>query len=217
MKIERFKIAGGNSTSLVEGCPVSERKALSLKELRSVEQVGYVDLTGPVPSLEMMGGELCVNATLAFASQLGEKRGQLQTSGTDSPVSYSNIGEITRATFTLEPEVIKDRKIVLFDGIGYVCAQNSGYPTESYLANLANEFKKPAFGLARYQGDSLTPFVYVAEIQSVVAETACGSGSIALSLITGATNITQATGQRINIMRNGNQFTVSAKVAKIKK
>lgn len=216
-KINRYKIAGGNTTSLVMGCPVPERDALSTSELRSVEQVGYVGMKNNLPALEMMGGEFCVNATLAFAKQLGNKKGQIITSGIETPVRYSNIGETTQATFLLNPEVNKARQIVLFDGIGYVCTENGGYPTESYLADLAEEFAKPAFGVARYQGNSMEPFVYVAKIKSVVAETSCGSGSIALSLITGFPKIVQRTGQPIYVMRSGNQFTVSAKVVKMRK
>jgi hypothetical protein len=165
----------------------------------------------------MMGNELCVNATLAFAKKIGDKRGLIKTSGVESAVIYSNIGEMTSATFALNPQVIRDRNIVLFDGIGYVCSDNPVVPTQTYLADLAEEFKLPAFGIARYQGDSLQPYVYVKQTDSVIPETACGSGSIALSLITGARNITQVTGQRITVLRNGNQFTVTAKVAKMKR
>lgn len=217
MQIFRFKIAGGNSTSLIVDSPLNDRQKISVKELQQVEQVGFIEKNTELPTLTMMGNELCVNATLAFAKLLESKRGKILTSGLPGPVSYRNSGELTSATFTLAPKIIRSRNIVLFDGIGYVCDDSAGIPTETYLADLAQEFKKPAFGVARYQGASLQPYVYVDQIKSVVAETACGSGSIALNLITGANDITQVTGQRIRIERNGNQFTVTAKVVKMKK
>lgn len=217
MKLYRYKIAGGNSTSLVEDYDPNKQQAISMKELESVEQVGFIDTNSQIPRLTMMGNELCVNATLAFAKKIGDRRGIIKTSGVDSAVIFSNMGEMTSATFALKPKVIRDRSIVLFDGIGYVCSDNPVVPTQSYLADLAEEFKLPAFGIARFQGDSLQPYVYVKQTDSVIPETACGSGSIALSLITGSRNITQPTGQRINVMRNGNQFTVTAKVVKMKR
>lgn len=214
--INRYKIAGGNTTSLIEGCPTDAQRELSLKELKKVEQVGFVDSAANKPKLTMMGNELCVNATLAFAKQIGALRGEVLTSGLVAPVKYRNFGELTSVILTMNPEIIRDKNIVLFDGIGYVCSDSASVPTESYLSSLAKTYKKPAFGIARYQGDSLQPYVYVEEIGEVIAETACGSGSIALNLITGARNITQVTGQRISVMRNGDQFTVTAKVAKMK-
>ena len=70
MIVKKFLIAGGNSTALVYDCPVADRDKTSKKLLKSVEQVGFVSTEATLPKMIMMGGELCINATLAFASTL---------------------------------------------------------------------------------------------------------------------------------------------------
>ena len=80
IKVKTLKIAGGNSTALIYNCPKKLRKKISKKYLREVEQVGFVYKN----KLIMSGGELCINATLALASQL-LKKGVLFTSGIKKP------------------------------------------------------------------------------------------------------------------------------------
>lgn len=72
MKKQKFLIAGGNSTLLVWGCPVWKKSQVIKKYLGEVEQVGFIENANGISSLEMMGGELCINATLALASKLGQ-------------------------------------------------------------------------------------------------------------------------------------------------
>ena len=71
----------GNTTILVQDAslPASERARVAAEIIApghlEAEQAGYVDTAAPVPRLDMMGGEFCVNATRAFAALLaGEGR-----------------------------------------------------------------------------------------------------------------------------------------------
>ena len=61
------------------------------------EQAGYVDTAAPVPRLDMMGGEFCVNATRAFAALLAEE-GKLspESGGLGGIVSVSGMPERLR-------------------------------------------------------------------------------------------------------------------------
>ena len=65
MIIKKILIAGGNSTALVYNCSEKQRKKISRELLKNVEQVGFISKN----KLIMMGDELCINGTLAFASQ----------------------------------------------------------------------------------------------------------------------------------------------------
>lgn len=215
MKQYKYKIAGGNTTLLVEGC-ISEQKAQVVKkDLQSVEQVGFISKDDKLPTLEMMGDELCINGTLAFASMLGGS-GSLLTSSLTEPVKFNNIGDVPNVTFRLDVEEKPDG-IVLLPGIGFKCVTNEAVPSLSKLAFLAKEFDKPAFGVAFYSGNQLySPYIYVQGTNTLIRETACGSASIALNVITAQRNIYQPTGQKISVLRFGNRFTVSAKVVKMR-
>ena len=66
----------GNMTLLVvdSGLNASERAAIACRIMGDdhvgAEQVGYIDTCSPLPRLEMMGGELCVNACRSMAALL---------------------------------------------------------------------------------------------------------------------------------------------------
>lgn len=218
MSKERYKIAGGNTTLLVENCPVEDRVNFAQKVLESdfAEQVGFISDKEGVPTLEMMGDELCVNGTIAFAFKLGGT-GVLRASGIRDNVEYKNTLGETSITFPLSYR--REEDVILFDGIGYLCTRDGNGLVQSRLWELSKRYDKPAFGLALYSTSEplprLEPIVYVEKLRSCVIETACGSGSIALNIVTGARQIRQRTGELISIFRTDNGFTVSAEVAKI--
>lgn len=91
----------GNITILLRGdFPPSERAAMSMKVIDvhhlHAEQAGAIRYE-PVPRLDMMGGEFCLNGTRAFAALLafegkleerdGEFYGAVESSGADGPLS----------------------------------------------------------------------------------------------------------------------------------
>ena len=208
MTTRKFLIAGGNATALVRDCPASLRASLASNLLRDVEQVGFVDDQVLPPHLEMMGGEFCINATLAFASTLGPT-GVVAVSGLNRPAGFVNTLQTTRVTISLRWSMTGN--IVLLEGIGFVLrSQSDGHPPNSATDNaqikheltaLCTRFNLPAFGAIHFSGDAILPYVYVAAVDSYVLETACGSGSVAFSLFTGQDRVRQPTGQFITVRR----------------
>lgn len=211
---ERYKIAGGNLTLLVEGCPSSKKIETAQRAIETdeAEQVGFITTKEGLSKLEMMGDELCINGTIALASKLGGS-GKLFASGINGEVKFSNRGYgFTEIEFNLPYQ--REGNVVLFDGIGYL-VEDSLPTVESTLWELSKRYKKPAFGLARMIEDRLNPIVYVDLVGTCVVETACGSGSVAVNIIRGTNEIIQTRGNSIYVSRNGYRFTVSAEIAKI--
>jgi len=205
-----LEIAGGNPTALVRG---KSNNKTAKKLLNEVEQVGFISLE-PIPKLEMMGGELCINATLAFASLL-EKNGKLSISGINKLVEYENKNKLTTISIPLNYK-IKDN-IILLDGIGFIISKNKNKISKNLLKNLTKKYNLQAFGIIIYEKNKIDPFVYVKEINSFVNESACGSGSIAFSLFSGFNKIIQPTGEILNINIKKDKVFVSAKVKRRKK
>lgn len=227
MKKEILTIAGGNSTMYVEVCPQAQKLEVARDGLKRVEQVGFISRKNR--ELEMMGGELSINDTIGFASLLGG-RGKLKTSGVETLVEFNNDGNMTTVKLRLPYQTFPERPgtVVLFEGIGYLCTDKLTVPGESIVRNYWSKYNKefgvPAFGLAMFQGDNLSPYVYVPKVDSLVLETACGSGSVALAIVEyqkngkGLNYITQPTLERIEVFQSSEDkytFWVSAKVRRI--
>lgn len=212
IKLKEYLIAGGNSTLLAWNCPNEEKANLSKHYLGEVEQVGFISVKRGGTALEMMGRELCINATIALASLL-EKSGRLLTSGLCKPLRFSNKDGIT----SLELPLVYRKKsnFVLFPGIGFKYTEKISQPTKEYLRKLCNTYGLPAFGIAIYKNGVLTPYVYVKETNSLFKETACGSGSITATIFTGDRNIVQPSGETISVELTKSSIVVSAKVTEV--
>lgn len=228
MNIEYFRIAGGNDTAFVVNGPEQENKQVQLAgELlrqNKAEQAGFLDLDGSVPSLKMMGGELSINGTLAFARKLGGS-GTLRTSGLTKPVEYFQENGNTTIKVVLPYQRFEERlgTIIAFEGIGYLCTDKLSVPQEDLVRDLWAKYNEklggiPAFGLAMYRGDRLEPYVYVRKTDSLVPESACGSGSVAVSIVTGQRFIAQRDPKfKIEILKLGDErFMVSARVDQLR-
>lgn len=208
-------LPGGNSTILVESpIPAMDRpavaNALMSPAMLSAEQVGFL-VTPPKgmdARLEMMGGELCVNAlrslsALLFHRDSTKSRCLLSTSGTTDPVVCENKrgtdGNIfTTLTLELRPDIewLEDGcDLVRLDGIAHILRRVSAIPTPEKLRSLFDGLQKkykdrlasfPAFGIIpfREEGETIEifPIVYVRQTDTTVFETGCGSGSIAIAL-----------------------------------
>lgn len=207
MKKDKFLIAGGNSTLLVWDCPLMTREEIIKLNLGKVEQIGFVDKA----NLNMMGNELCINATLAFAYQFS-KSGLLKTSGLEGSVKFWN-NKYTTLEFDLPYKKVEN--IILFSGIGFICSNSQTFQNKRSLQILANKYSLPAFGVVGFKNNQIKPFVYVKETSSMFPESACGSGSIAFSIFSGFENIVHPTGQSILVRQRGSKFTVTAKVVRI--
>jgi len=212
IKLQKFLIAGGNSTLLVWNCPKTYRAKIIDRYLGGVEQVGFIEQKGEYLGLVMMGNELCIDATIALASTLGNS-GRLFTSGVKNPVEYKNITGLTIIKLPLTYK--KTGNTVLLEGIGCICSNKPATDIKGLLVNLTKKYRLPAFALIRYKKNRIIPYVYVKQTNSLFRETACGSGSIALSLYLRKEVIIQPTGEKIFVQRSNNIFTVGAKVSSI--
>ncbi len=211
MIVKKFIIAGGNSTALVYDCPVVDRDKTAKKLLKEVEQVGFVSTKATLPKLIMMGGELCINATLAFASTLN-KNGKLTTSGLKNPIPYSNKNSST--TIKIPFKFKQDENVILLSWIGFILydTKEKSEIKKSELSDLSKKYKLPAFGGIIYNKDKIIPYVYVSGVNSFVKETACGSGSVAFYIFSGIKNVVQPTEKIISIKKRAEFFDISAKV-----
>jgi|GEM_PF-2932651 len=210
MEIKSFLIAGGNPTDLIWNCPAGERLGVAKRYLGKVEQVGFVSVDNGLKKLTMMGNELCVDAILALAHD-GSSAGEIFASSVDGPVSYIN-NVVTTIQFRLPYK--RDGNTVLFKGIGYLCTEQESEVSKAAAVRLARQHNLPAFGLVWYGKGSIAPHVYVAKMGSFVHETGSGSGSIAVSIVTGWEAITQPSGHFITVRRDGDVFEVAAKVSR---
>ncbi len=215
MKLNKYLIANGNSTLLVKGYKSRDKEAIIKKYLGKVEQIGFISYPRGIPKLLMMGNELSINGTLALAAMLTKKSGRLLTSGYKGFVQYKNQKQYTKIQLNIVYEKIDN--IVLLNGIGYVFLKGNKKINKNYLSNFCSKYSLPAFGAIFYKKNRLTPYVYVKQTDSLFKETACGSASIVLNILTGKKLITQPTGKIITVEKNGNDFVISAEVTKTSK
>ncbi|MFM2381990.1 MAG: hypothetical protein RLZZ76_757 [Candidatus Parcubacteria bacterium] len=215
MTIRYFTIAGGNTTALVSETPTSLRRDLSLRLLEKVEQVGFIETK--TNTLVMMGEELCINALLAFAFLKNSDKGKAQivVNGESVQVGYTNTRANTSITIHM-PHTVSDTT-VLFKGIGFRCCPSPLAYQKNILRELSEKNNTPAFGYISYgsEAEPINPTIYVKDTDSCIEETACGSGSIAIHLTTGAKDIIQPTGQSISVTHTDIEFTIGAKVQEI--
>jgi len=211
MKIKKYLVAGGNSTALVYDCPIDKRREISINLLEKVEQVGFIS-TNNFPELQMMGNELCINGTLALASTLG-KEGKMKTSGVRQKIFFLNDEEKTTIQIPLKFKKVDN--IILFEGIGFILfdSKEKTDVKKKLALNLCDRYNLPAFGVIIYENNRITPYIYVKEVDSFVKETACGSGSIAFSILTDRNEVIQPTGEKIWVEVE-DQIKVSARVTK---
>lgn len=212
MKFKKLLIANGNSTLLVWGCPSSERNIVIKRYLGEMEQIGFVETKNRLSFLNMMGGELCINGTIALASLCGES-GILFTSGLQNFIFYKNVDSKTSIYLNLNYKKLDN--VVLLEGIGYIYLKSRIKDPKRLLAQLCIQYNLPAFGILYFQNNKIEPIVYVKQTSSLFEETACGSGSIAFSIFTKKQNIIQPTGKEIRVEKYENIFCVSAEVAKL--
>ncbi len=209
MHIRYFTIAGGNQTALIEDCDPSSRLDLARSLLATVEQVGFTE-SGDTPTLIMMGGELCINALLAFASIQTLETGTIRID--TQLVTYSKTKNA--ATIIIPLPYTRIDTTILFDTIGYLITDNTEPIAKTFFQEQAIQHHLPAFGVIQRQPDSsIAPHVYVRDTNSLITETSCGSGSVAFSIVTGITPVIQPTQQTIAIHEHTvGMYTISAEV-----
>jgi len=199
MKIYNFS-PGGNDTVLVDNqdslIPRKDYHTISQKYLvDSFEQVGFI-----VPGkhenlrLEMMGGEFCVNALRSLGawiySNTGKRQITVESSGTENLVEMS-IERWVKIKLLKKFNLLNldtDLKLVLLDGICHFVWETNNFGKKLFLEKL-KEIKKiykteikdyKAVGLIGLnKKNEIFPLIEVFETNSIIFETACGSGTIA--------------------------------------
>ncbi len=136
---------------------------LMRKDHVHAEQVAYVDSKAKLPRLEMMGGELCVNACRAFAAHLHHedrlqtfdgsdwKQGQIVTSGAQAPLmvrARKTLDDFeTAVELPLEPETSvqtldKDVYLVCLPGISHLVLLTATHPEPVNWKEAARDLRK---------------------------------------------------------------------------
>ncbi len=212
MNVRTFLAAGGNPTALIWDAPTTQRTELTKQYLAQAEQVGFIE-TQKIPTLTMMGGELCINGLLSLASTLEEK-GVIVTPAISEQIPYENKNNQTTILLKNFTYQIND-KIILLSGIGFIIMKPSEVISKAELKAHAVKHNLPAFGAIYIQDDTITPHIFVEQTDTLITETACGSGSIATHLITGKNKIIQPTGEAICIEKIGDDLRISARITEI--
>ena len=193
----------GNLTAIVLSPVAAQDRAKIAAEMMTrcpegFEQVGFADetsLTGDLPTLCMMGGEFCGNATRAFACYAAKVRGRGETrlaisvSGAREPVPVAVDLRQNRAyaqmplPYAFEWISVNEQKIPLvrMEGIDHALLLDAAPSPEAVERVLAAMPKQDARGVLFVQGRKMTPLVEVAATGTRVWESSCGSGTVALA------------------------------------
>lgn len=235
LNVKEYLIAGGNRTALVQDAEVSEYVEVATSLVgEEIEQVGFVEKPKMHQSmvefyepeyerLVMMGGELCVNATLAYARSKAVANGNIQILD-GQKVWFENDSEQTRIEinlpYTQRYANYNDCDVILFESIGYEIGMtvSEAKRRKDQLSKNCIKFNLPAFGFIAKDRDRIRPLVYVAATRSMVWETSCGSGTIAYCIAKGAKkDVKQPTGESISVKQVGRSslFIVSASVVEV--
>lgn len=182
-----------------------------------VEQVGFLDQsTPPYPTFTMMGEELSLIGLLAAGFKLlNGKIGQVSilTSGVSNPITV----KLNRLTCSLQipAKLVSTMTLnrVSLGGITFLVIDR--LPKNQVL--LANEqellqqmlFNSPAAGIVFYQNNQIFPVVKVKKTNTLVWESACGSGSVAFYLISGCSKIKQPSGAILTVSRENGTLLLS--------
>lgn len=210
-KYRLIDTAGQVTAVVTQVVKTDQQSALARSIMASnslVEQVGYLQGN----NFRMMGGELSINALLAAAYLLNQS-GQVN--------GYSFVTNSSTITLTLPSSLIlaTSDNLVRLNGITYQVIR--GFPRTPILSTQVNKqlqdlaANSRASGLIYYQGSCIKPLVYVPSTNTYVWEKACGSGSLAFSLVTGIREVIQPSGQSINYQINQDNITVTATVKEV--
>lgn len=200
----RILSPGSNITALIyQPVPPDERIGVSNRIMEAdpaIEQVGFV--TAPQTStarfsLEMMGDEFCAGAAASAAYDWCRNNDQdkclFDSSGLSSPITAVREDEIIRLELPRElivdSQIIPEGRLVDLQGIRFIITENTDLLGEVKVT--INKYKKdfiPATTLIymkkEEEGISIIPWVWVEKTGTLVRESACGSGSIAVAAAT---------------------------------
>lgn len=168
-----------------------------------LEQVGFIsDCADCDGSLDMMGGEFCGNASRSLGLYLAKNLLSRQTdkvwlrvSGASGRLEVQTDIDKNEAKIKM-PRIISgsliqtadygEVPVIAFEGIVHVLLidrQPDKAKGEGLVRTLAQTCAADAIGLMYYESDRhfLTPLVWVRATDTMIWESSCGSGSIALA------------------------------------
>ena len=194
----------GNITILVtSSVEISLQPSVASKLMELVpeaEQVGFLsEAEGCDIALRMAGGEFCGNASRSFAliaskaqNLKGENDILIDVSGSDEDLNVS-VNTDTNYTKILMPRALRvfseeifghPAQIADYGGIMHVVVRNIEASEETfvkYKEYINGKYDPPAMGVMFWDEEtkSLTPVVYVKDVDTTYFEGSCGSGSTA--------------------------------------
>ncbi len=207
-------LPGGNSTIIVEseiepGLRAKVSNILMGADYLCAEQVGFlrspIDPQKAEARLEMMGGELCINAlrstaALLYSKDVSKTNVRLESSGFSGTLECTNETKDDRIETSIQlscPLNFTEKPygtLVQLEGIAHLVHKVQSMPEKK---SAEEEFRSliekdgdlsalPACGFMPYIEDgtvvTFMPLVYVRDTDSMIFETGCGSGSIAVAL-----------------------------------
>ncbi|NCC26242.1 MAG: diaminopimelate epimerase [Deltaproteobacteria bacterium] len=201
---------GGNPTILVMTSPpepevmVSLARRLMKDSHLGAEQVGFVSTLDDIPRLDMMGGEFCGNAARSLAAVLAlESRTEtdapfetvISVSGAERPLACRVLSGLEAWVEIPLPDglTVPAPNPVHLPGISHLLVDEDHSPFPSDWPTVVRKLLDvhgladlPAAGCVWYRRTgislSIKPCIRVAATHTLHAETACGSGSLALAL-----------------------------------
>lgn len=207
MTLYKYFIAdpAGNITAFVYGNFEPEDRARLAQHLmedldRSIEQVGFISPYGDSYRMDMMGGEFCGNASRSFGLYLGKKmdlKGRqslmVHVSGASDPVEVIVDVDESRAEIGLGPakaiETIsigdQTYPVIILEGIIHTILGGVKEDPDlvgMVLKEVQAKYQEEAYGVLFFDEEKsfMVPYVYVGPTASLIRESSCGSGTLAM-------------------------------------
>ncbi len=215
----------GNLTAIINGqYSASEKRCINQKIFATnklVEQIGYIFQKDLKNYFEMMGNEFsgngCRAATLAF---LNNNPGKISFFA--SGINKIIIGKINNgnATVTIPSQKVNFIKIsntiystVIFNTLMIISANNIKDKSK-IIEKYSDKYNAIGFMSYQKQGNQikLNPWFWVKETNSLINETACGSGSIVVAKLLTKSTIFQPSGQSLKIGFNKQSINLSGPI-----
>ena len=206
-------------------------------ESYGAEQVGF--LISSESRFEMAGGEFCGNAARSAAILLSQVTGphvSFEMSGYDGTVQAQVLPcagsrYLVRCVFPGLPLERRDTRlqngqsvsVVDLGGIVHVVVDGP-FPSERTLYEKEQRSIVSELGLGgrgavgvlwvmrQENSVCMCPVVWVKEVDTFFFEQSCGSGTIAVGLVTGAQSVIQPTGQKIEVEIGNNNCTLRSEM-----
>ncbi|HBB56542.1 TPA: hypothetical protein DEW47_00655 [Patescibacteria group bacterium] len=186
---------GGNITAIVKS-DYSQKEKIKLSKIimkkdPTIEQVGFWVRAKDKNNdgrLEMAGGEFCGNALRCLAmlikNDTGKTKIRLESSGQDNFIEATVEDNTSEIKLSLNNFRCSKNSCFL-TGIAYFITNKEIIKSEAKKLLVKNYNNFPASGVISYKKNknifSIKPIIWVKDIDTLIEETACGSGTMALA------------------------------------